>query len=191
MTIQFVPGQQKNTLATLCKLQPDETCFRKSPLKGRLAQAYLDDEDSIIGEEAACIMQYSQHRIQTVIACCKTVRRFMRKFRCKPVHLVAIDIRWIADDDVVGRLRSVSIEAGKKICLQQTDPGLQSETLHIYAGNRKRILVYIGRIDRRFRESEGQGNRDTAAAGAEIQGSMDFLRLYPGREVFLDQFGER
>ena len=125
MTIQFVLTQQKYTLATHCKLQPDESSFRKSPFKGRLAQANLDDQDSVIGEEAACIMQDRYHRIQTVDARRKPQRRFVAEFRRERVHFLATDIRWIADDDVIGRVTRV--QAGKEIGLLKPDPGLQPE----------------------------------------------------------------
>ena len=61
VAIKFVPGQQKYALTAEIKLQPGKFDLREVLLEGPLTISHLNDEDTVIGEKTACIMQDRYH----------------------------------------------------------------------------------------------------------------------------------
>ena len=80
-------------------------------------------------------------------------------------HLAGIDIRRVADDQVV----AIAVQRGKQIGFQHSHPAPQPESLDIVSRDRQCVGRYIHRINLRTRKTDRGGNRNATAASTNVE----------------------
>ena len=152
-----------------------------------LTIADLADEYSIAGQKSRCIMQDQFHRIQTVIARRQSELGLVPKLLWQNIHILAIDVRRIADDQVVGSRVKLVEKTGldkpysmTNIVLANVDP----RDIQCLARN-------IDSVHRGVRERFRQRDCYATAASAQISDRGHRARRQPGFESIVNQFRDR
>src|SRR5580704_14463155 len=85
----------------LLGVEPEEGQPRERRLEGLAAAADLAEERAVLGQVSRHHLQDTAYQIETVVAGGQRQARLVTVLRRQARHAVCIDIRWVAEDEVV------------------------------------------------------------------------------------------
>lgn len=132
-------------------------------------------------------MQNPVHTFETVGPRFESKHRFMAELIGHRTQVLLIDIRRIADDQVVLSVR----QRGEKIGLNRLDAILKTVPVDIDCSDSQCIGRDIDSIDHCIRECVRNGDRNAATARAEIQGMAHTRCIQPGRKFLRHELRDR
>ena len=178
--------EQEYALPPVLEFEPDEWRIRIPGFERRLTVADLADEYSIIRQKTRRVGEHDVHNRQAVRASRKAELRLVAKLGRQGLHIHAIDIRRIRDDQLVARVG----QGGEYIRLYEPDAVAKLVAVDVDSCHLERRCRDVYRIDPCARKRHRQRDRNAATPGANVDSSPN-IGGGPGSEARRNQFGER
>ena len=130
--------------------------------------ADFQHQNGVCAHVARCLAQQAAHKVHAIDATCRVaIERhggFSPEFGRQLGHAAGIDIRWVAQNQVVRPAMR-----RKTITLVQVDALVQAVALHIDFGHFKRLSTDVRRLHHHIRVNQRGQHRQTAVTGAQVE----------------------